>query len=475
MTDLTWHEETIKLKDLKEYSRNPRRIDKDQFEKLVTSIKENGYNNRVLCDLDNTILGGHMRTKAFKKAGFKDNDDIPVLKPNRKLTEEEFRRINIQDNVGFGEWDIDQLANDFEIPQLLDWGLPEDLFKGIEPEEEEEEVEEEEEQPNKEDEIPEVKKTITQHGDIWILGNHKLVCGDSFDVNNHKTLMGDEYADFCFIDPPYGIKIDYWDNPIDIQACMKFIDGLTKENSFFAFTQQMPALLDYLKALENTQYKFKDHIIWVKRTPSNLSGLQKTHETLMIYKKGKPEYVKTKGKYSDVKVPGLMFDVTNIEGIKRHISQLHQDIKEGRKKIYKKTTQNHNSYKHLASFEGSEQAPEEVNFTNVWSFLSNNQANRDLKSEGKRLDHPTIKPIMLLERLLELCCGENEKVLDLFLGSGTTLLAAEKTNRICHGFEISPYYCDIIVKRWQELTGEEAYLQNSGKTYNQLEQEADAA
>lgn len=131
MQKLEWHETEVQLKDLKEFNKNPRYINKDQFNRLVKSLKENGYNTRILVDTDNTIIGGHMRLKVFKEAGFNNNDSIKVLIPNRKLTEKEFERINIQDNIGFGEWDVDLLANYFEIDELIDWGINENLFKDL--------------------------------------------------------------------------------------------------------------------------------------------------------------------------------------------------------------------------------------------------------------------------------------------------------------------------------------------------------
>lgn len=130
---MQWIETEVKLKDLIEFNQNPRRIGKEQFERLVKSIKEDGFHQRILVDVDNVIIGGHQRKKALKAAGFKDSDIIKVLKPERKLTEEEFKRLNIRDNGSFGEWDMDSLANlDLEIEELIDWGVPEGLFKDIE-------------------------------------------------------------------------------------------------------------------------------------------------------------------------------------------------------------------------------------------------------------------------------------------------------------------------------------------------------
>jgi hypothetical protein len=119
-----WAEVEIKINDLKEYGRNPRRMSKDQYNNLVKSLKEDGYHNRMRVDLDGTIIGGHQRKKALLSAGFKKDDKIPVLMPLEKLSPEEFKRMNVQDNLSYGEYDFDMLATDFDVAELIEWGMP---------------------------------------------------------------------------------------------------------------------------------------------------------------------------------------------------------------------------------------------------------------------------------------------------------------------------------------------------------------
>ena len=128
---ITWSEKEIPVKDLKEYDRNPRHMKKDQFDNLVKSIKEDGYHQRLIVNQDGTIIGGHQRKKALMKAGFKATDKIWVLMPDRQLTEEEFKRLNIRDNLPFGEFDFDILASDFEASQLIEWGMPEEWLPNV--------------------------------------------------------------------------------------------------------------------------------------------------------------------------------------------------------------------------------------------------------------------------------------------------------------------------------------------------------
>lgn len=126
---MQWFEIEVAIKDLKEFSLNPRFIGKEEFERLVNSIKEDGFHQRLLVDKDLTIIGGHQRLKALKRAGFKETDLIKVLVPERKLTTQEFIRMNTRDNGSYGSWDFENLANlDIDVDTLIEWGIPEDLL-----------------------------------------------------------------------------------------------------------------------------------------------------------------------------------------------------------------------------------------------------------------------------------------------------------------------------------------------------------
>jgi len=122
---LSWTSKTIPISELKEYEYNPRKISDTEFKKLVTSIKEDGYHQRIVVNADNTIIGGHQRKKALLEAGLKESDIVEVLILDRKLTQQELDRINIRDNLSFGEYDFDILGNRFDIDTLIDIGMPE--------------------------------------------------------------------------------------------------------------------------------------------------------------------------------------------------------------------------------------------------------------------------------------------------------------------------------------------------------------
>lgn len=128
---LTWHSKTLKISELKEYEYNPRKITKDELNKLVASLKEDGYHQRILVTPDNTIIGGHQRKKALLESGLSKDTEIEVLAASRELTQEELDRINIRDNLSFGEYDFDILGSRFDIDTLIGFGMPEDMLIGF--------------------------------------------------------------------------------------------------------------------------------------------------------------------------------------------------------------------------------------------------------------------------------------------------------------------------------------------------------
>jgi len=123
---LVWLEEARELGDLKDYDRNPRKMTKPAFQKLCDSIKQDGYHARIMVDTNGVIIGGHQRKRALLASGYKKKDIVSVITPSRPLTQEEFDRLNIRDNLPYGEFDFDMLANNFDSEKLIEWGMPED-------------------------------------------------------------------------------------------------------------------------------------------------------------------------------------------------------------------------------------------------------------------------------------------------------------------------------------------------------------
>ena len=368
----------IKLSDIHINPDNPRLIKDDKFKKLVASIKDFPkmmFLRPIVIDDTMTILGGNMRYKALQEAGFTEIPDEWV-KQAKDLTEEEKKRFVIEDNMPFGEWDWDILANNFEIKDLLEWGFDEKELKI--------------EQDIEEDEAPEVsdEPAISKLGEVYQLGRHRLMCGDSTKIEDVEKLMAGKTADMVFTDPPYGI---------DFQSNMR-----TKSEKFDVLQNDDVLLTDWIASavtfstgwvLFCTTWKVLDKWLEIGKQIGELSNM-------IIWDKGG-------GGIGDLE-HSLLTDYEVILAYNRKNKIIGKRI-------------------------GS-----------VWSVG---------KDSSMVYDHPTQKPVEL--SALAIRTFSNGSVLDLFGGSGSTLIACEQTNRICYMMEIDPKYCDVIRKRYAKFIGKE--------------------
>jgi DNA modification methylase len=378
----------MKLSTLKANPTNPRIIKDEKFQKLVKSIEEFPEMleaRPIVVNPEMVVIGGNMRFKACKAAGLKE---APVYMATWGETKD--REFIIKDNVSSGENDFDILANEWDAEELNEWGL--DVWTG-EPEETEGLTD-----PDEVPEVPEEAKT--KLGDLYILGEHRLLCGDSTKAEDVEKLMNGEKADMVFTDPPYGVSYTgglkdgknglesnnrqmIKNDDIDlyyeaVQIANRFSEGVV----FMFYADTIPFGL--YRGIENVQGEIVALLIWKKKGGYGALGAsyKPNHEPCVIWK--------PKGKK------------TNFIG---------------------STTENR-----------------------IW----------EIDKEGINKLHPTQKPVELVERAIT--NHEGNIVLDLFLGSGTTVIAAEKTNRKCYGMELDPKYCDVIVKRWEDFTGKKAEL-----------------
>ena len=256
-----------------------------------------------------------------------------------------------------------------------------------------------------------------------------------------------ESIDFVCIDPPYtdgkndvlsGHKIQ---TKLDILEITKEHYRVLKPNSFYAFFGQMPTILAWYNAAIECGFEFKEDITWVKRHQSSPFQVPlRVKELIFIFKKGKPKFYKTKGLYEDVKIPSISTGCLNIESLSRYISELWQMIENKKKSSRINTGERKCNDAIYSCFTDGVRAVRFTDFTNVWSFLPHNTSS--LNNTESNVKHPTVKPTLVLERLIELCTPEDTEiiVLDSFIGSGSTYLAAQNTHRRCIGFEIEEEY-----------------------------------
>jgi DNA modification methylase len=382
------------------YVNNSRTHSDKQVTEIASSIKEFGFTNPVLIDKENTIIAGHGRLLASKKLGLKEVPTILL----ENLTEAQKKAYIIADNklalnAGWDEEllsielkELDELGyntsltgfSDDELSDILD----KPITKGL----------------TDEDEVPEDVEPIVEKGDIWQLGNHRLMCGDSTNITDLDKLLNKIKADLVFTDPPYGL--DYSGGRTQVVK-KKTYGKLLNDN---LEDKDLGSLIQFIFS-----YIKKEADVYVCVSPlfqkpflDMINELCKKVDAVIVW---------------DKKNAGLGYM----------------------------------KYRRQCEF---------ILYVNGKSFKKGDKSDFDLwsisKDNTKEYKHGTQKPIELIERAINNSSKSEDIVLDLFGGSGSTLLACEKTNRINYSMELDKKYCDVIIKRWENFTGKKAERINNG-------------
>ena len=387
----------INILKLKPSEYNPRKDlqpEDEEYIKIKNSILEFGYVAPVIINADMTVIGGHQRLKVLKELGYEEIQCIVV-----DLDKNKEKALNLALNKISGEWDNDKLeAILAELKETdIDMNITgfsndeiDDILKDI--------MGSNEDDFDLEEALEEIEEPITKVGDIWKLGKHRLLCGDSTQQEEVMRLMNNQEADMLLTDPPYNVdyegtagKIEN-DNMNETEFYNLLIDAFKNMHSvaksgcpiyvFHADTEG----LNFRNAFKNAGFKLAQCLVWVKNTfVMGRQDYQWKHEPILYgWKEGKAHY-----------------------------------------------------------------------------FIDSRSQNTVLEFDKptRNAEHPTMKPIDLLVYLIKNSSKENNLIVDLFGGSGSSLIAAEQTNRICYAMELDPRYCDVIIKRWETLTGQKAELE----------------
>ena len=381
---------------------NPRIIKDDKFKKLVKSIKEFPEMlelRPIVVDEDMVILGGNMRHKACIEAGL---TEVPI-KIAEGLTEEQKQEFIVKDNVGFGEWEWDILANEWDSVQLTEWGL--DVWENLDDKKPEDGLIDD-------DEIPEVKESKVKLGDIWKLGEHRIMCGDSTSVNDMDKLMKNKKAKLSFTSPPYNA------------GKSELLSGNTHttDNKYNTYNdnQKQTDYLNLLIGFTNNALLNSEYLI------CNIQSLAGNKVALIDY------LYKYKNNFIDVAI---------------------WDKGHGAPAMAKNVMTSAWEYMFfISSKENATRAIPEANFRGTIPNIYRGKPQRN--NEFSKV-HAATFPIDLPEWVIEFTKNK-DIILDQFLGTGTTLIAAQKLNRICYGMELDEKYCDIIIERWEQFTGKKA-------------------
>ena len=402
----------MKINEIKPNPNNPRLIKDHKFKQLVKSIQDFPQMlelRPIVIDENNMVLGGNMRLKACLEAGL---TDVPVIHANN-LSEEKKKEFIVKDNVGYGEWDWDALANEWDTELLTEWGLD---LPNIDSEDTYIEAKEDDY------EIPDTIITDIVIGDLFQIGEHKLLCGSSTETDNWAKIFDNELADMVMTDPPYNVNYEGGTG-------LKIMNDEMSNDSFYQFLYDFyTALGSYTKAGggwyvwhadsegANFRQAFKDSglllkqcLIWVKN--ALVMGRQDYHwkhePCLYGWKEGAAHYFTEDRTKTTVIEDEVDYRKLN----KKELLDLIKEITSDKQKT---------------------------------SII---HCDKPTKNDV----HPTMKPIKLLAPLIENSSKLGQIVADGFLGSGSTMVASHQLKRKCYGMELDPKYCQVIVDRMKKL------------------------
>ena len=426
------------IEELKPNPQNPRLHSHKQIQSLANSIKHLGFNVPVLVDRTLQIVAGHGRVEAAKCLGM---TGVPTICLDH-LSEAQIRAFMIADNrlTEQSTWSEHLLAREIQILSDLDLDFSLEVT-GFETGEIDMMIEElsspSENDPDIANELPQLstEPPVAQPGDLWSLGRNRVYCGDSLEEHTYSLLMESRRATAVFTDPPYNDPIAGFVTRSSKTRHAEFAmaAGEMSETEFTEFLRKFcllvsqnshPGALQFicmdwrhsselLTAAHGVFAELKNLCVWVKDTGGQGSLYRSQHELVFVFKNGKDKH--------------------------RNNIQLGQ----------------YGRYR-----------------TNVWRYPRVNSSGKANSEAAFTTLHPTVKPVALVSDAILDCTARGDIVLDPFLGSGTTVIAAERVGRICYGVELSPAYLDLIIRRWQSFTGQTATHSQSGQSFRQREEVA---
>ena len=399
----------LPLKELKPAAYNPRKKLKKgdkEYEKIKQSLLKFGYVDPIIVNEDLTVIGGHQRLTVLKDLDYETAKCVIV-----KLSKEDEKALNIALNKITGQWDEALLADLLLDLQESDFNLD---LTGFEPPEIDDILSNVHDKELSEDEFDveeELKKpTLSRHGDIWQLGKHRVICGDSTKAETYKQLLDDRKANLVVTDPPYNVDVE--------ETAGKILNDNMSDGDFYQF------LLSMFTQVEN--HMEDDASIYVFHADTEGLNFRKAFKDAGFYLSGCCIWKKN----------SLVLGRSPYQW--QHEPCLYGWKKKGKHQWFSDRKQ-----------------------TTIWEY--------DRPKSSK--DHPTMKPIQLMAYPIQNSSMRGTIVLDPFLGSGSTLIAADQTGRVCYGIELDEKFVDVIVKRYIEVTGDtEVTVQRNHEvlTYNQV-------
>lgn len=429
----------VRVIDLIPYINNSRTHSDEQVSQVAASIKEFGFANPVLIDEQHGVIAGHGRIMAAKKLGLAEIPCVQLV----GLTEAQKKAYVIADNqiaLNAG-WDIDMLRREVESLMEMEFdtgilGFEDEFLSELLDVRDDDEV-----YNTDEDAVPAEQEThVSTIGDVWAMGDHRLMCGDSTNTSDVAKLMDGDLADLVWTDPPYNVAVEGKAGKIlnddmgrkEFRAFLRsvydrYVESM-REGAVIYVAHAEKERAAFSDCMEDAGLKISQNLIWVKNSAVlSRQDFNWQHEPILFgWKEGKGHYF-----CEDFTLTTVIDDDIDIDKMKK------EDLVALLKQI-------------------QEQVPTSVI-----------RHDRPTKSDM----HPTMKPVGLVQRMVEWSSKPGWIVLDLFGGSGSTMIACQKSNRRARMMELDPKFSDVIINRWQDFTGREAVHIESGKTYAQLKRE----
>lgn len=407
---IQWVVEKRNVADLKNWDKNPRKITEEAYERLRRKIVEEGMHQVLTIDTDNTVLSGNQRLRILQELQIVE---AWCMVPARALTAEERDKVGIQSNIIEGNWDFDMLANQFDIPVLLEQGITKMQLGMNKPEEDDFDAEKEAEG---------ITQPVAQMGDVYQIGRHRLMCGDSTKREMLEVLMNGEKANMIWTDPPYNVNYSYakyeaihGGRKKKFMNAGKIFNDNKDEESFYHF------LLDVFRNL----YEFT------------------TDDAAFYCCFATKSQIPFMAAYRDA---GFLFSQTIIWLKERIILAMGQDYhriyepilfgwKEGNKHYANRLITTESEFWTLDRQTFEEQL-------DVW-YMARDKSNDYI--------HPTQKPVRLPERALRKSSKPGDLLFEPFNGSSSLMVACEQTDRRCYSMELDPKYVDVAIRRMKKL------------------------
>lgn len=419
------------ISELKPYKNNARTHSKKQVKQIAASIGQFGFVNPALIDEDGNIIAGHGRVLAAKELGLQQ---VPTIKISH-LTPEQIKAYRLADNklAELAGWDDDILKIEFqhlqEFADVLDLTVT-----GFEVAEIDILLGNDEETAEADAPFDDLIKPdpVSRPGDLWLLGNHKILCGSALEAKDYARLLDGDQAQMIFTDPPYNVRVknisglgknkhaefamasgemDRAEFLAFLGAALGHMAGHSVDGSIHFVCMDWRHIEELVAAGREVYSELKNICVWAKDNGGMGSLYRSQHEFVAVFKNGTAPHV--------------------------------NNVQLGK----------HGRYR-----------------TNLWKYAGQNTFHAG--REDDLAAHPTVKPTALVADAILDCSAPLGLVLDPFGGSGTTILAAESTGRDARLIELEPVYVDVAIRRWQKMTGKDAVHAETGKTFTQTEQEA---